>query len=167
MTSSRSETPDELRRLEEFCNSARLRSSEDFLITPGSTELWFRERGSMIGKPSRKEHEQLIVLREAVRDFLGGDVGGSAAKTLNRLAKSTLATPQWSITGEPELATRKAGGTDALVGSLLAALFTAGVTGELVKLKTCANPSCRYVFYDRTNQNTVHSRECAVLSQSR
>ncbi|PXY19468.1 CGNR zinc finger domain-containing protein [Prauserella muralis] len=154
MSFPRSDAPGELRKLEEFCNSARFLSSEDSLITPASTALWLRERGLATAEPSRKEHEQLVAFRETLRDFLGGQRRAAAVPALNRLAKSTLSGIQWSAAGEPMLPPRKPGGTEGLIAALLGILFAAGVTGELGRLKTCRNPACRSVFYDRSPGQT-------------
>ncbi|ASR37406.1 hypothetical protein BAY61_23070 [Prauserella marina] len=150
MSFERSDAPGELRKIELFCNSAKFRSAEDALITQASAALWLRAHDMETGSPSRKEHEQLVTFRETVRDFLGGRATGNAVATLNKFAKSTLSGAQWTPEGEPVLPPKRATGTEALIGSLLAILFAAGQTGELDRLKTCHNPECRYVFYDRS-----------------
>lgn len=153
MTFSRTDAPGELRKLEDFCNSARFLSTEDALITPESTTGWLRARGIETRDLSRKDHERLITVREIIRDHLGGE---ERTADLNKLARAVLAGPRWSPGGDPVLPVRRADPVDVYVGSLLAVLFAAGITGELDRLKTCRNPDCRWVFYDRSPaQNSV------------
>lgn len=147
MAFSRTDAPGELRALEQFCNSARLLSTEDALITPASAGEWLRAHGIDVGELNRKEHEQVVGLRETIRDHLGGE---DRVAELNRLAKTMLAGPRWAADGEPVLPAKRAGALEAYLGSLLALVFAAGLTGELERLKTCRNPDCRWVFYDRS-----------------
>lgn len=147
MPFSRTEAPGELRALEQFCNSARFLHTEDALITPPSATAWLRAHELDIPELTRKEHERLIGVRETIRDHLGGEDRNAE---LNRLAKALLGGPRWSVEGEPILQPRRTDGLDGYLGSLLALLFTADLTGDLERFKTCRNPDCRWVFYDRS-----------------
>jgi predicted RNA-binding Zn ribbon-like protein len=149
----RSEAPGELGMLEQLCNSARLLYTEDALITAASASAWLRANGIDVGEIKGKEHELLVRLRETVRDHLEGQ---NRTSELNKLAKVLLAPPRWSDQGEPVLPPRKTGALDTYLGECLALVFTAGLTGELDRLKVCRNPDCRWVFYDRSPaQNSV------------
>ncbi|TKG66666.1 CGNR zinc finger domain-containing protein [Prauserella endophytica] len=156
MVHARSGAPGELGALENLCNSARLLRTEDALITPASTAAWLREHGLELGEPNREEHELLLAFRETVRDHLAGADPAASAAPLNRFAESTVAGVRWSDSGEPEVPPKKPGGVEGYVASLLGILFTAGLLGELERLKVCRNPDCRYVFYDRSpGRNSV------------
>ncbi|MBK1788421.1 CGNR zinc finger domain-containing protein [Prauserella cavernicola] len=156
MVYARSGAPGELGELEALCNSARLLYTEDALITSASAAAWLREQGRDLGEPNRKEHDLLVTLRETVREHLAGTSPEASATTLNRIAKSTVVGIRWSPEGEPVLPPKRPSGVETYVAELLGALFTAGLSGELDKLKVCRNPACRYVFYDRSPaQNSV------------
>lgn len=153
MPFSRSEAPGELRPLEQFCNSAQLLHAEDALVTPVSATTWLRHHELDIAELTRKDHERLVGVRETIRDYLGGH---DQVTELNRLAKTLLNGPRWSADGAPILHYRRTDGLDAYLGALLALLFTADLTGNLTRLKTCRNPDCRWVFYDRSpGRNSV------------
>lgn len=147
MPFSRTDAQGELRALERFCNSARFLYTEDALITPTSASAWLRANDIDAGELNRKEHEQVVDLREVIRDHLEGQ---DRVAELNKLAKNLLAGPRWAADGEPVLPPKRAGALESYLSSLLALLFTAGFTGELERLKTCRNPDCRWVFYDRS-----------------
>ncbi|WP_019815296.1 CGNR zinc finger domain-containing protein [Saccharomonospora saliphila] len=147
MSLSRTDAPGELRRLEELCNSARLLATEDALITPASASAWLRAQEVAVGEVTRKEHELLLRVRETVRDHLGGR---HVTDELNKLARTLLTAPRWSPAGEPVLPPRKSGALETYLAEILAATFSAGLTGELERLRTCEDPECRSVFYDRS-----------------
>ncbi|PRX46530.1 putative RNA-binding Zn ribbon-like protein [Prauserella shujinwangii] len=150
MPFARAAAPGELRRLEDFCNSARFLYDEDAFATPGGATAWLREHALGRVEPDEAELARLAEAREAIRDVLGGTATAAAAAVLDRLAERTLTGPRWTRHGEPVLRPRHTDGSDAVLASLLRILFTAGVTGTLARLKVCRNPDCRWVFHDRS-----------------
>ncbi len=150
MSFSRSDAPGELKRLQEFCNSARFLYAEDSLGDPAGAEAWLRDHG-LAAEALNLDQQQLdriVHAREAIRAHLGGQA--ETSDVLNDLARETLASPGWSAAGRPALTPRATGGIDALLGGLLADLFLADTRGETARLKPCRAADCRWVFYDRS-----------------
>ena len=150
MPYDRPPAPGDLARIENFCNSARFLSGEDALAGLDSARVWLRAYG--YGKAARTLDEParsgLVGAREAVRNLLGGDRSPATLRTLNGLARPSLA-PSWTEDGV-ELAPPD----DASpVPGVLAALAEAALTGTDQRLKVCAAPDCRWVFYDRSPAN--------------
>lgn len=151
MQYDRPHAPGELARVEHFCNSARFLSGEDALAEPDSARVWLRAYGygaaaRALDEPARAG---LVTAREAVRDLLGGDRSEAALGRLNDLARKFLGPPRWTGDGV-ELA--PADDTSPVPG-VLAALAEAALTGTDRRLKVCAAPDCRWVFYDRSPAN--------------
>lgn len=152
MAYSRQQAPGELARLEEFCNSARFLYDEDAFSTPEAAMAWLRER-RFVGADfelTERGLDRLAELRETFRTHLAGTDFERTGTTLNRLAGELIAAPAWTEYGEPYLRSRSAAPVDELRASLLGALFTADLRGELTRLKPCAAPQCRFIFYDRS-----------------
>ncbi|WP_199433284.1 CGNR zinc finger domain-containing protein [Qaidamihabitans albus] len=150
MPFSRSAAPGELSSLEDFCNSARFLYAEDAFATPATAAAWLREHRLGTVEPDKRQLARLVRARETIRDHLGGIDPAATSAALDRLARETLDGPRWTAAGEPELRPCHVRGIDGLLGTLLAVLFTAGVTGALARLKTCRNADCRWVFHDRS-----------------
>lgn len=152
VTYDRPTAPGELARVEDFCNSARFLYDEDALSELDAARAWLRARGyadaaDALDEPMRAD---LVATREAVRDLLGGDRSAPTLRTLNDHAGTALIPPRWTddgvelIRGEAPLSP---------VTGVLAALATAALTGADARLKVCAAPDCRWVYFDRSPAN--------------
>jgi predicted RNA-binding Zn ribbon-like protein len=154
MAYDRPPAPGELARIEDFCNSARFLYGEDALAGLDTARGWLRANGharaaGAIDEPARAG---LVTAREAVRDLLAGDRSAGTLHTLNDRARTALGPPRWTEAGV-ELGTDDGEPVTTLVGDVLAALATAALTGADTRLKVCAGPDCRWVFYDRSPAN--------------
>ena len=151
MAYDRPPAPGELARIEDFCNSARFLYGEDALAEPESARAWLRAHGHA-GPLGEDARAGLVRVREAVRDLLGGDRSAGTLRTLNARARAALGPPRWTEDG---VALAPDGGDPetTLLGTVLAALATAALTGADARLKVCAAPDCRWVFYDRSPAN--------------
>lgn len=154
MSYDRPAAPGALARIEDLCNSARFLYGEDALAGLESARGWLRAHGhgdaaDALDEPARPG---LVTAREAVRDLLGGDRSAGTLRTLNDRARAALSAPRWTADG---VALGPDGGDPmaGVVGDVLAALATAALTGTDARLKVCAAPDCRWVFYDRSPAN--------------
>ncbi|WP_019812020.1 CGNR zinc finger domain-containing protein [Saccharomonospora halophila] len=157
MSFARTDAPEELSRMVELCNSARLLATEDALITPTSSSAWLRSQDVPVEELGRRDHELLLRVRECLRDHVEGR---DTTRELNKLARQLLGAPRWSSDGEPVLPPRRTGPLAGYLAGILGTAFTAGLTGERDRLKTCRNPDCRWVFYDRSPAR--NSEWCAL-----
>ncbi|CAM4221843.1 CGNR zinc finger domain-containing protein [Nocardiopsis rhodophaea] len=165
MPYARPAAPGALERIETFCNSARFLYGEDAFTAPDSARAWLRAHGwPNVGDLDEPAVGELVRVREALRAHIEGASGERAASArgiLNAHARATLLPPQWRQDGEPQIPT--IGGTrgvTALIGSLLATLATEELAGRRPRLKVCASPECRWVYYDRSPGN--NSTWCAM-----
>lgn len=152
MVYDRPPAPGELARIEDFCNSARFLYDEDTLSGLETARGWLRAHGyaGAAGALDEPARAGLVTTREAVRDLLGGDRSARTLRTLNDRARTALGPPRWTGDGV-ELPPAEA--ATSPVTDVLAVLATAALTGADARLKVCAAPDCRWVFYDRSPAN--------------
>lgn len=166
--------PGEVALLYDFANSLDQRrfvqrgvphAHADALATVPQLERWMKRRG-LLDEAARLDddgHRKALALRGALRALLqlapaarrGAD---GAAALVNAAAADFPLIVQVSAGGSIRLAPAPgvpAGG----LGSILAELQQAATTATLDRLKTCASPECRWVFYDRSKPGS--RRWCA------
>ena len=142
--------PPELRLVQEFVNTNDMLVGVDQLRSPEALGGWIIEHGLLPAGATATDGElqYAVRVREAVRTFLGRDRGQPSELEIGLLDEvGRRARLQWSFDadGSVELKARSPGVVGAL-GTILAPLLSAAVTGSLSRLKTCRN--CRWVFYD-------------------
>ncbi|MBB6171688.1 putative RNA-binding Zn ribbon-like protein [Nocardiopsis mwathae] len=156
MPYSRPAAPGALERIETFCNSARFLYSEDAFTDPGTASAWLRDHGWPVDADGLDEAAlgELVRVREAIRHHLEGGADSdtrSARRLLTTRARTALLPPRWDSGGEAHIPAADAvTPTAALIGALLATLATEELAGRRSRLKVCASPECRWVFYDRS-----------------
>ncbi|MFD4130169.1 CGNR zinc finger domain-containing protein [Streptomyces globisporus] len=145
----RNPAPAELEPVEAFCNTATLLHGEDELARPGTASGWLRAHGY----PEAVAPADLATLteaRETVRAFLVERTAPEALDALNQLIRSVAGAPAVRPDGTLALAPADDGPTAEIVRTVLEALLRDGLTGRhATRLKACAAPECRWVFYDR------------------
>ncbi|CAM04383.1 putative RNA-binding Zn ribbon-like protein [Saccharopolyspora erythraea NRRL 2338] len=150
MAYDRPAAPDALGTIEAFCNSARFLYDEDAFLTVDGTARWLREHGrSAVGLDDRKR-QQLVRLREAIREHVES---GQESGTLNEFARKVLGPPRWDDAGNAEIPVNGESVVDRLAGELLSVLFVEELTGRRGRLKVCRSGDCRWLFYDRSPAN--------------
>ncbi|WP_345981351.1 CGNR zinc finger domain-containing protein [Streptomyces sp. DSS69] len=151
----RNPAPAELEPVEAFCNTATLLHGGDEFARPQTAGGWLRAHGypQAVAPPERAA---LMEARETVRAFLVERTSPEALDALNRLIRSVAGAPV--VRPDGTLALRPAAqGPVAedrpvaeIVRTVLEALLRDGLTGRhATRLKACAAPECRWVFYDR------------------
>lgn len=170
-------SPPEVARLEAFLNTVDRQTfgehaekpadSRDLLTTSHQLEAWLVTHGLLdepreLAAVSAEDLEAARLLRDGLRAWLvarqqldhdTSSIDG-ARKVLGRLhLHVNLGTD--AATLEPVV-------TDAsgALGRLAADLATAHATGTLLRLKICAAPDCRFVYYDHSRSRS--SRWCAM-----
>lgn len=144
----RNPAPVDLALIEAFCNTAIHLHSQDDLALPATAAEWLSARGFPALRGER-EIKALIDARETLRAFIADRTDPEAIRSLNDLIASVSGPP--AVGADGTLALRAA--TDApvtgVICTVLEALLQHGLTGHGTRLKACAAPECRWVFYDR------------------
>jgi predicted RNA-binding Zn ribbon-like protein len=142
--------PQELRLVQLFVNTKDVLAGTDELGSPAALAAWLSAQrlvptGSAV---SSAEFDHAVRVREAVRMFLSRDRGQPSDLEIGLLDDvGRRARLQWAF--EADGTVRLTAGTPGVIGALgtiLAPLLAAALTGSLVRLKTCRN--CRWAFYD-------------------
>jgi len=150
------ERPRAAERIELFANTFDLESGRDELAAPGELRRWLAEQGLIgSGVPvDEADHRMCLGLRTGIREILSVPVEEPAPHHLARadalLAELPVLVSLASAAGgrpvlvpEPGLApVRRAYALLALDWVELA------ITGQVVRLKSCAEHTCRWVFWD-------------------
>ncbi|MEU0098341.1 CGNR zinc finger domain-containing protein [Streptomyces sp. NPDC006267] len=145
----RNPAPAELELVEGFCNTATHLHGEDDLARPETAGRWLGAHGF----PALSDPGELASLKEAretVRAFLADRTSAEAIDGLNRLIAAVAGPPAVRPDGTLSLRPAPGGAVAEVVRPVVEALLVHGLTGRhAARLKTCAAPECRWVFYDR------------------
>lgn len=145
----RNPAPAELEPVEAFCNTATHLHGEDEFARPETASGWLRARG-FPAAVAPAELAALTEARETVRAFLVERTSPEALDALNRLIHSVAGAPVVRPDGTLALRPAADGPVAEIVRTVLEALLRDGLTGRhAARLKACAAPECRWVFYDR------------------
>ncbi|MUL40621.1 CGNR zinc finger domain-containing protein [Streptomonospora sp. PA3] len=161
MVDARPPAPGGLELVEALCNTAELLRGRDALGDAAAARAWMRERrlpgADAPRDPGEEDLERLRRLREAVRDHLEAHSAraADARAHLSSEARRLLGPPRWSPGSDTaRLAPEGGAGADGVAAAVLAALAAAELAGARARLKVCAAPECRWVFYDRSPANS-------------
>jgi hypothetical protein len=149
-------TPPELRPVEDFLNTLDERSFEqhgrrhtggDLLATPA-------DLAALFGVGAGPEELALARdLRGVLRAMVAGEPPADATDLLARLP----------LTLAPTGALRPvAGGAEGMLAGVLAGVATAAARGSWARLKMCASPDCRWIYYD--GSRNAGGRWCSMRS---
>jgi predicted RNA-binding Zn ribbon-like protein len=163
--------PADLRLVEEFVNTLDLRSFRrrdenpvggDALPTPAALIRWLAGHG-LVSRSTRASTAELRIahsLRSVLRDAVTRDQLDE--RTLRR-ANAVLATVPMRVQlaqgGELRLA-GSTGGVPGALAKLLAIAVRHSADGSWWRLRACAAPECRWVFYDDSRSGT--GRWCSM-----
>jgi len=118
-----------------------------------------------VNSADRASAPHTIALREAMRGVIGANSGGRVfpldIATLNAAAVANRLRVRFTADGKAKL-DAEALGPEGEMGRLVAALFAAMSDPEWKRVKVCARPTCRKVFYDRSRNHS--SRWCSMAS---
>jgi predicted RNA-binding Zn ribbon-like protein len=157
---------DALRLLEEFVNTNDLEDAQEELPDPGSLAGWLVGHGLL--EPGAKVDavalERTIALREAIRALATANNGlpadaEAAAAQVNATAVRARLEPRLSGGGQSVLVPR-AGGIDAALGQLVAAIHRSATEGLWSRFKACERDTCRFAFVDHSRNRS--GRWCSM-----
>jgi predicted RNA-binding Zn ribbon-like protein len=146
----RKPAPGGLRAVEDLCNTANRIRALDALGELPSAQGWAKRYG--VGRRlGVADLEAIVAARETIRAFLFDRGDSDARANLNRVAAATFGAPAIGTGGELTFAQDPDDVVASLVAPALGALLREGLTGEGERLKACAAPDCRWVFFDRSH----------------
>jgi predicted RNA-binding Zn ribbon-like protein len=175
MESGRAELPAGLDLVEDFVNTLDVEAGSDAFATPRGVVEWCSSRGllSAAAELSEADLAGITEVREALRDLLvangGGALDGGAVAALDSAARDVGLVARFGPAGVARLAP-SGGGVEAVLGSVLASVYTAQARGLWSRLKACGDEGCRWAFYD-TSKNRSRTwcsmASCGNRSKSR
>jgi predicted RNA-binding Zn ribbon-like protein len=140
--------PADLALIEAFCNTATHLHGQDDFALPETAAEWLGARGfpALCGE---RDLTALVDARETMRAFIAERTAPEAVRSLNRLIASVSGSPAVGADGTLTLRAASDEPIADVICTVLEALLKHGLTGHGTRLKACAAPECRWVFYDR------------------
>jgi len=109
------------------------------------------------------DRETYLRLRDAIRRLVdsepGDPISETDAETIDRIGLAAGLHPHFRAAGSPTLEPKGAGAEGAF-GQIVAIAFVASFDGTFERLKSCADETCRAVFYDRSKNHS--GRWCSM-----
>ncbi len=146
--------PEPLLAVQGLANTHATSEDEELLPDPEGARRWLLQAGLIDADAgiSAKDHEELLELRQAVRDMLGGNHDGAteyaAVATLRRLAAEHPVEFEVTDSGEVRLDLGPASSGAALIAQLVGIIGQSQGRDEWERLKICPDDSCSWAFYD-------------------
>jgi predicted RNA-binding Zn ribbon-like protein len=149
--------PAGLEIIRSFINTGDLDTGDEHLADPAALAAWLSEHGlAATEPPTRAELQRAIGLREALRALAAHNAGEPAsADALAAIEQQRKRSKLGVVFGADGSAPIVAGaaGIDLALGQLLAIVATAMHEGTWPRLKACADPTCRWAFYDSSRSH--------------
>jgi predicted RNA-binding Zn ribbon-like protein len=173
------QAPGTLELVRRFVDTDDLYNSRDQLEHEGAATAWLAREGVLTGaRPITADGlAALRDLRDALRALAAANTTGEqapreAVEAFNRVsaphaASVHLDVEHGSLVGFVRAHDDGAGGA---VAALAAAVHEAVLTGTWTRLKSCANPECRWLFYDESRSRTARwcsMRACGSITKAR
>ena len=156
----RAPAPGALRLVQRFVNTNDLETGPDLLPNPMALREWLVSAGVLdeTEEVDAEDHRRAIELREAIRELVAGHAGlphdRRAMRTVNEAAARAGLRP---VLDDPETRYEpSAGGVDAALGRIVAAIHAAIGEGTWPRLKACERDVCRWAFYDHSKNRSGH-----------
>src|SRR6266571_3919560 len=150
-----------------FVNTVDLMPGEEQLRDPNTLQVWLVANRLLAPEQQVDEADwkHAIAVRGAIRGVIGGNTGLRVfpvdLATLNEAAAASRLRMRFGRGGKPRLEPESAGAVGA-IGRLVATLYSAMQDEEWDRLKLCSSDPCRWVFYDRSRNQS--SRWCNMAS---
>ncbi len=132
---------------------------------PDSLRSWLKGRGLLADgeRVGEADVARAKEVRKALRSLLAANNGRgddpAAIRALNLAAERARLTVRFGADGRATLEPG-AGGVDGALGRVLAAVHAGMEEGTWGRLKSCANATCGWVFYDRSKNRS--GRWCSM-----
>jgi predicted RNA-binding Zn ribbon-like protein len=139
-----------------FANTLDVGAGTDALREPADLARWLVDNELAPRTPTVTEadHDRCLRLRAGVREALGAEdqrahVLADADSVLRELPLLVALTPGAALQPGPELP-----GASRALATLVAALATVLITGEVERIKRCPAEDCGWVFWDSTKNRS-------------
>jgi len=145
--------PMPLLRVQGFLNTLDVEDGTDVLVLPTAARDWLVDAGLLragAAEPTASDLELARGVRESIRAVLEGAAGDDGVEPLRLLAvghRARLTVSEDGSVGLQNAHDEQVG--DALF-ELMLIIHGAQQDGTWERLKVCANPDCRWAFYDRS-----------------
>ncbi len=158
--------PGELRLFQAFVNTADFDAGSDELATPRALADWLARHGLLppATELSETERQRAIEVREGWRSLVAGSLSKELAGALDRATEAALLRARHAAGGSLRIEPAAAG-LDGALGRLLAIVARAQADASWRRLKACASPACRAIFWDRSANHS--KRWCRPLCGNR
>ncbi len=150
--------PPALETIRSFINTGDLDTGEEHLADPAALTAWLAEHGLATpgAVPTAAELRRAVQLREALRALAAHNAGepasAEALETVEQQRRRSRLGVVFGADGSAPIVP-DAAGIDAALGELLAIVATAMHDGTWPRLKACADPTCRWAFYDSSRSH--------------
>jgi predicted RNA-binding Zn ribbon-like protein len=145
--------PMPLLRVQGFINTLDVEDGTDLLVLPAVARDWLVDAGLLragAAEPSASDLELAVGVRESIRSLLQGAAGDGGVEPLRQVAVGHRA--RLTVGDDGAVGVENACDVeleDALF-ELMLIVHGAQQDGTWSRLKVCANPDCRWAFYDRS-----------------
>ena len=149
-----SEAPGDLDLVRRFVNTLDIEDGTDELGSPAAAAAWL-EREGFHARMRAEQLRELVQVREAVRDLVttrGTDGDFDAVAAVDAIARSHPVAVR--LSSPSVLAPTSRGGAAAFIERILGLVAAAEIDGSWDRMKTCANHSCRWLFYDHSRNRS-------------
>jgi predicted RNA-binding Zn ribbon-like protein len=159
--------PEPLRLVQQFVNSAEPDEDLDEMTTPEELHAWLsaRDMADARCEVSDADLRRALDVREGLRAVLfthnDGECDAAAVARLERAAAGAALRASFPMEGDPGLVPARDGVNGALA-RLLAIVAEASADGSWRRLKACADPGCRWAFYDHSRNRS--GRWCSMAT---
>lgn len=181
-TGSRSEVPmtidpshralGQLELVRSLANTEDRYGGHDTLADPDRARAWLAEQGAGTRgqRLSASQLDDLIQLRTTVQDLAAANTNGqpSSPETVVEFNRICAAQPRVVWLQQDDAADLRAGLRAhqaerlPVAGEVVAAVHEAIIAGTWSRVKACANPECRWLFYDTSRSRT--GRWCSMAA---
>jgi predicted RNA-binding Zn ribbon-like protein len=135
--------------------------------TPEMLRTFLVSRGLLTGEErvTNADRETYVRLRDAIRRLVDAEPGDPIpeedAEAIDRIGLAAGLHPHFHAVGSPTLEP-KGGGVAGAFGAIVAIAFVASFDGTFEHLKSCADETCRAVFYDKSKNHS--GRWCSMAT---
>ena len=151
--------PGPLLVVQSFVNTLDVERGQDTLSDPGALRDWLLEmglleRGAYVGESDLR---LALEAREALRALASANnrspLDRETVETLNRVSNRVGLAVRFCADGSGELVPRVPDAPGGLA-RIFGAVYTAMTEGTWTRMKACARPSCRRIFFDHSRNRS-------------
>lgn len=173
------QAPDTLELVRRFVDTEDIYNRRDELENGDTATAWLAQEGVLTNaRPiTADDLADLRDLRDTLRALAAANATGEpaprgAVDAFNRLSAPHTASVRLDVKHGRLVGIARAhdDGAGGAIAALAAAVHQAILTGTWTRLKSCANPECRWLFYDESRSRTARwcsMRGCGSVTKAR